>query len=114
MRRLAATYFVYLLVAHFIVGCAALGVPAADTFNKKAAGAVQTVNAASQLSLTLLQARKITPDESDSYIARAEQAQHAIDLTRQLHATDPTGANDRLAQIIVGLTLLQSELEARK
>lgn len=114
MRRLSAVYFAYLLVAQFIVGCAALGVPTADTFNKKAAGAVQTVNAASQLTLTLLQARKITPDENDAYIARAEQAQHAITVTRGLHATDPQGAEDRLALIIASLTILQSELEARK
>jgi hypothetical protein len=114
MRRLAAVYFTYLLAAHFLVGCAALGVPAADTFNKKAAGAVQTVNAASQLTLTLLQARKITPDENDAYIDRCEEAQSAIDLTRQLYVTDPTGATDRLAQIIAGLTVLTAELERRR
>lgn len=107
---LTALYICFLLLA----GCAALGVPAADTFNKKAAGAVQMVNASSQASLTLLQARKITPDESDTFIARAEQFQHAIDLTRQLHATDPAGAADRLTQIIAGLTILQTELEQRK
>jgi hypothetical protein len=104
MRRLAAVYFTYLLAAHFLVGCAALGVPAADTFNKKAAGAVQTVNAAS----------KITPDENDAYIDRCEEAQSAIDLTRQLYVTDPTGATDRLAQIIAGLTVLTAELERRR
>lgn len=114
MRRTAIAYFGFLLAVQFLVGCAALGVPAADTFNKKAAGAVQTVNAASQLTLTLLQARKITPDENDAYIARAEQAQHAINLTRQLHVTDPTGAADRLTQIIAGLAILQTELENRK
>lgn len=114
MRSTAVAYFAFLLVAQFLVGCAALGVPPADTFNKKAAGAVQMVNAASQASLTLLQSRKITPDESDAFVARAEQAQHAIDLTRQLHATDPAGAEDRLAQIIAGLTILQAELEQRR
>lgn len=115
MRNVHALGFTTALyVAFLLVGCASLGVPQADTFNKKVAGAVQTVNAASQLDLTLLQARKITPDESDAYIARIEQAQHAVDLTRQLHETDPSGAEDRLAQIIAGLAILQSELEARK
>lgn len=107
-------FAVTLLYVAFLVGCASLGVPPADTFNKKAAAAVQTANAASQVSLTLLQARKITPDESDAFIARAEQAQQAINLTRQLHATDPTGANDRLATIIAGLTILTAELEQRR
>lgn len=94
--------------------CASLGVPPADTFNKQAAAAVSSVNAASQLSLTLLQARKITPDESDAYIARAEDAQEAIDLTRSIRSTDPAGAQDRLDAIIRSLQILTMELEARK
>lgn len=114
MRLTSASYFVYILAVHLLVGCAAFGVPAADTFNKKAAAATQTVNAASQTVLTLLQARKITPDESDAYTNRTEEAQKAIDLTRSLYKTDPTGAEDRLALIIAGLTILQTELENRR
>lgn len=97
-----------------LAACASLGVPPADTFNKQAAAAVSSVNAASQLSLTLLQARKITPDESDAYIARAEDAQEAIDLTRSIRSTDPAGAQDRLDAIIRSLQILTVELEARK
>lgn len=109
MRKLAIIPLLLILTA-----CASLGVPPADTFNKQAAAAVSSVNAASQLSLTLLQARKITPDESDAYTARAEDAQEAIDLTRSIRSTDPAGAQDRLDAIIRTLQILTVELEARK
>lgn len=97
-----------------LAACTSLGVPPADTFNKQAAAAVSSVNAASQLSLTLLQARKITPDESDAFVDRAESAQEAIDLVRSLRSTDPAGAQDRLNAIIVALQVLTAELETRK
>jgi 5,10-methylene-tetrahydrofolate dehydrogenase/methenyl tetrahydrofolate cyclohydrolase len=103
-------YLVFLLLA----GCAALGVPAADTFNKKAAAAVSSVNTGSQTVLTLLQAHKITPDESDKYIAALAETQNGIDFTRQLYKTKPQEAEDRLAATIAALNLLLAELEARK
>jgi hypothetical protein len=106
----AVAYLCFLLLA----GCAALGVPSADTFNKKAAAATVSVNTGSQTVLTLLQARKITPDENDKYIARLEDAQKAIDVTRVVYKTDPTSAENRLATIIAGLNLLLAEIEARK
>lgn len=102
------------ILLFILTACAALKVPPADTFNKQAAAAVASVNAASQLSLTLLQARKITPDESDRYTDRAEAAQDAIDLARSMWSTDPTGAKDRLDAIIRALAILTAELEARK
>lgn len=109
LKKLSILPFLLILTA-----CAALNVPPADTFNKQAAGAVSSVNAASQLSLTLLQARKITPDESDAYTDRAENAQEAIDLARSIRSADPAGAQDRLDAIIRALQLLTAELEARK
>ena len=101
-----------LLVA--LAGCSTLGIPQADTFKKQAAAATASVNAASQTALTLLQAHKITPDESDRYIQRAEDAQEAIDLARAIALTDPLGAQDRLDAAIRVLQILTVELESRK
>jgi hypothetical protein len=97
-----------------LAACQVLGVPPADTFNKKAAAAVVSVNTASQATLTLLQARKISPDESDRYIDRSEEAQRGIDLARSIKAADPAGAADRLDLTIAALKVLIAELEARK
>lgn len=97
-----------------IAACASLGVPQADTFNKKAAAAVVSVNTASQSVLTLLQAHKISPDEADAYTARLDDAQKGIDLTRTIYKTNPADAENRLASIITALNLLLTELETRR
>lgn len=97
-----------------LTGCASLGVPQPQTFNQRAAAATASVNTASQSVLTLLQARKITPDESDRYIDRAEDAQQAIDFARSIYAANPGEAEDRLAATIAALTILTAELEKRK
>lgn len=97
-----------------LVACAALGVPAADTFNKKVAAATVSVNTGSQTVLTLLQSQKISPDQSDSYTARLDDTQKGIDLTRTVYKTNPADAENRLASIITALNLLLAELEARK
>lgn len=109
MRKLAIVPLLLILTA-----CASLGVPAPQTFNQRAAAAVTAVNTASQTTLTLLQARKITPDQSDRYIDRTEEAQKSINLARALHATDPSAAEDRLALVIAALQILTAELEQRK
>lgn len=114
MKRIATSYTSILLLALCIAGCSTFGIPPADTFNKKAAAAVTSVNTASQLSLTLLQARKISPDESDRYIDRAEEAQKGIDLARSVHSADPAAAVDQLDLTIKALQVLLAELEQRK
>jgi Tfp pilus assembly protein PilV len=102
------------LLAVLLIGCGLLGVPSPQTFNQRAAAAVSTVNTASQSALTLLQARKITPNESDQYIDQIEDVQEAIDVARAVYATDPSNAEDRLALTINALNLLVAELEKRK
>lgn len=97
-----------------LAACQSLGIPPADTFNKKAAAAVVSVNTASQLTLTLLQARKISPDESDRYTDRVEQLQNGINVARSLRSTDPAGADDKIGLTINALQVLIAELETRK
>lgn len=102
------------LLILLIAGCASLGVPAPQTFNQRAAAATATVNTASQTVLTLLQAHKISPDESDRYTDRAEDAQEAIDLARGIYPSNPTDAENRLALVIAALQVLTAELETHK
>lgn len=110
MRKLSLIPLLVLLIA----GCGALGVKAPKTFHERALAATATVNTASQTVLTLLQSRKITPDESDRYTDRTEDAQEAIDLARGIYPADPTDAEGRLALVITALQMLTAELEARK
>jgi len=97
-----------------IAGCGVLGVQAPQTFNERALAATATVNTASQAVLTLLKAHKITPDESDRYTDRAEDAQQAINLARSVYAANPADAENRLEITIQLLQMLTAELESRQ
>lgn len=109
MRKLAIIPLLFLLTA-----CEVLGVQTPKTFNERALAATATVNTASQSVLTLLQARKITPDESDRYTDRAEDAQEAIDLARGIYASNPLDAENSLELTITLLQILTAELEQRQ
>jgi hypothetical protein len=102
------------LLLVLLAGCGVLGIQAPTTFNERALAATATVNTASQTVLTLLQARKITPDESDRYTDRAEDAQEAINLARSIYASNPLDAENRLELTIQLLQMLTAELEKRK
>lgn len=107
---LTSLYVVFLMLA----GCAALGVPTAESFPEKAAAATVSVNTGSQTVLTLLQSRKITPDENDKYTKALGDFQEGIDFIRGVNKTNPADAENRLAALIASLNLLLAELEARK
>lgn len=110
MRKLAFLFPLLFL----ITACASLGVPAPQTFHERALAATATVNTASQTVLTLLKARKITPDESDRYTDRTEDAQEAINIARSIYASNPVDAENRLATTIALLQILTAELEQRQ
>jgi hypothetical protein len=97
-----------------LTGCASLGVPAPQTFTERAAAATATANTASQTVLTLLQSRKITPDESDLYTDRVEDFQEGVDFARSIYAANPGEAEDRLAATIAAMQILTAELERRQ
>lgn len=106
----AIAYVAFLLLS----GCAQLGVPTPATFNEKAASALTTVTAARQTALTLLQAGKLTPDDSENVNAQADNLRKGIDVARSIHATQPTAGDDKLAATITALTALTAYLEQRK
>lgn len=103
-----------LLVTITIQGCAFLGQPTPETFRERAAVALTTVTTVRQTALTLLQAQKITPDDATSVQGGADQARAGIEVARQIEATNPQAAENRLSAAITGLTALQAYLESRK
>lgn len=108
MRKVIIAAFAVL-----VAGCAALGVPKADTFNKQVVVANSIVESVATTAASLHAAGKISDDDRASVYQQGTEARAAIELTRQLHATDPLAAENRLNTIIVALTALQSRLEAQ-
>ena len=102
------------LLALLLVGCSTLGVPAADTFNKRVVAANALVEQASATVETLLVAGKISKEEAQQYNQRAKDAAAAIDIARSAQATDPAEADARLSAIMNALNALVAELEKRQ
>lgn len=109
MRKLAIVPLLFLLTA-----CAALGVPKADTFNKQIVVANSLVESAATTAASLYAAGKISDDARADVYNQGTQARASIEIVRQLHATDPLSAENRLNTIIVALTALQGRLENQR
>jgi hypothetical protein len=109
VRKLAIIPLLLLLTA-----CAALGVPKADTFNKQVVVANSLVESAATTAASLHAAGKISDDARADVYNQGTQARASIEIVRQLHATDPLAAENRLNTIIVALTALQAQLEAKE
>lgn len=109
MRKLAIIPLLLLLTA-----CAALGVPQADTFNKQVVVANSLVESVATTAASLHAAGKISDDARHDVYSQGTQARATIEIVRQLHATNPLAAENRLNTIIVALTALQTQLEAKQ
>lgn len=111
MKRLKTALAVMVVV---LSGCAVLGVPPADTFNKRVVVANGIVEQVSRSVETLFVAGKLSQADAQQYNERAENAATGIDAAVQVHATDPTGADAKLSAIITALNILKAELEKRQ
>lgn len=102
------------LLALMLAGCAALGVPKADTFNKQIVVANGIVESIAETAGTLYSAGKISTEEKDDVHLQGTEARVTIELLRKLHATDPLAAENRINTLIVALSALQTRLEAQQ
>lgn len=98
----------------WLASCAALGVPQADTFNKRIVVANSVAETAAGTIGTLVAAGKLTPEEAQSALDKTKSAAAGIDLARKIHAQDPQAANTELGAIIASLNALSLYLESRQ
>lgn len=110
MRRYTPFYAVLLVM---LTACATLGVATPKTFNERLAAAYSTVTAARDTTATLLSANKISAVDARNAQEQLDNARTGLDLARQIHTSDPAGAQTRLDAIVVGLATLQAFLQSR-
>lgn len=85
-----------------------------QTFNESAAAGLTAVNAVRKASLTLLQARRITPDDDENVQGQADIAKNGIDVARGIYGTgDVTGAELKLRTSMAVLRAAQSYVCAK-
>lgn len=105
---------IFPLLAVLLMGCASLGVPPADTFNKKAAVAEASIQAAGSLTLSLLQAHKITPSDGQNAVDQKNAFLKGVDVAKELSATDLSAADAKLKATQLSLEILKRYLEERQ
>lgn len=97
----------------FLVSCAGLGVPPADTFNKKLLAAYTTVEGVAKSASDLRAAGKLSDADRDNVVTTGKSALAGLDLAKQVYATDPAAGEDKLTATITVLTALQAYLAAK-
>jgi len=95
------------------VGCAALGLPTAETFNEKAAATLGTITTVRQTATTLLNERKITAEDGDNILKQTDNARAGLDIARVLNKQNPQAADAKLNAVRTVLVALQGYLAAR-
>lgn len=99
-----------ILATALLTACAQLGVPAADTFNKKAVAAHNTVTAVAKAATTLRAAGKLSDADRDNVVATLRSAETGIDLATMVAKTDAPAGMTKLDTSIAVLTALQTYL----
>src|SRR5687768_10843286 len=107
MKMIAQRYFLLLIV--LLAGCQALGIQP-ETFNQRLAVVVATVTEVRRASTTLLQAKKITPDDHENIEKQADNARAGLEIARTLSKTDEKAADAKLTAARTVLTALQAYL----
>jgi len=95
------------------MSCAALDLEQPKTFNERLAAGYTTVTSVRDLTGSLLQADKITPEDAQQSQNQADNARAGLDIARSVHATDPTAGDAKLGSIITALNALSGYLISR-
>lgn len=98
------------LLALLVLSCAQLGVPQADTFNKKVTAAAATAEGLVSTANNLALAGKISKQDHGFVLKRAKELKLGLETASKMHATNPLQAEDNLQLAINALTILQGTL----
>src|ERR1700741_4320154 len=95
--------YIIALWIFLLAGCAALGLPKAQTFDQKLVVGYASVTAAVKTTTTLLEAKKISADDAQNVRNQAENVKQGLDIARALHKADPTAGDAKLTSAITAL-----------
>lgn len=100
-------------LAALLVSCASLGVPPADTFNKRLAETLAVVTQVEQSTVQLVQSGVVKPDDGQNIHDQATRIVAGLNIAYNMHANDPAGADARLVAARTTLIALQGYLQVK-
>lgn len=100
-------------VALNVTGCGVLGVPQADTFNKRVVQANGLVEVTANMVPVAYEAGKIDREEARTTLDNLRITAAGIDNAVLIRSTKPAEADVILTSTITALTVLKAALEAK-
>lgn len=110
LRTYIQTGILLTAAAMCLAACAQLGIPAADTFNKKLAAGYTAIAAVADATNNAVVSGALSKDDAKSVLSSARAAVQSLDLVATLNKTDPAGASTRLDLTIAAIGALQTYL----
>jgi hypothetical protein len=112
MNRIRSiNYAVWLML--LLSGCAMLGVPQADTFNKRVVQANGMVEVVANMVPVAFEAGKIDREDARITLDRLRMTATTIDNAVLVRSTNPTESDALLTSAITALTVIKAGLEER-
>lgn len=111
--RTVISAFMALFTLCLLISCAEVGVTAPQTFNQRLAAGYTSVTTVRQATITLLQAKKITPKDAQTVQDQTDSARVGLDLAAAMSVTDLKAAENRLTVSLELLRGLQTYLNSR-
>ena len=97
-----------------LTGCAALGIRTPANFDERMVAGHESVAAVADMTLAAFRAGKISKDEANDALDKAQSAENDLKLAQSLrNSGDFSSAETRLAATIAALELLQSQLRMK-
>lgn len=114
MKRLHPTTWLMFACALLLAACTALGVKAPETFNERLAAGYVTVEGIAKQAQQLRAAGKLSDADRANVVATNTQAIAALDLAKQIHATNPQAGTEKLTAAIAVLNGLSTYLATKE
>jgi hypothetical protein len=111
-RNYHMTWFLA-LCSTLLIACTALGVKAPETFNERLAVGYVTVEGVAKQAQALRASGKLSDSDRANVVATNASAIAALDLAKQIHATNPQAGAEKLTAAITILNALSAYLATK-
>lgn len=112
MIRLRNQFLMLLVFA--LAACASLGVPTADTFNKKVVAAYAMIQTVAETAMAANSAGKLSDQDESNILTGLNASMTALKTAGQMHSTDPAGAETKLTATLQILQAINAYLIAHQ
>jgi hypothetical protein len=113
MRHESPTLWLCAVFAMLLSACTALGIQAPETFNQRLAVGYVTVEGVAKQAQALRASGKLSDADRANVVSTNASAIAALDLAKQMHATNPQAGTEKLTAAITVLNALSAYLATK-